>query len=321
MRKTFKAEVTDEGTVTAVIATLGVKDHDGDVAFKSSFPADGTKLVMSAYGHKSWDGQLPLGFGTLEVSETEAVVKGQFLMDSDQGRNAYVTVKALSEQGLQEWSYSLTDIKAHRDTFKGETVRILDSFEMKEFSPTLKGAGIDTRTLAIKDHPDVKQSDVMLRELLCEAGCARWPSPNNYVYLDDFDVDEGWVVYCVRDWGTGEREMYQVDFTRTDTSVTLGEEETPVVSTSLYLPKGIKFAEHSRLVLAEVEEFAKRAGEVVSLRAQKGKSISEESKSQILKLRECLDGILASTPTQDQPVDEELVQLFLRSQRALQRSV
>jgi hypothetical protein len=70
--------------------------------------------------------------------------------------------------------------------------------------------------------------------------------------------------------------------------------------------------------LAQVDAFIKRAGEVMSLRAEKGKCISEESKAQILKLREQLDVMLADPS--DPSLDEEVLKLFLRSQKQLQRS-
>lgn len=313
MQKTFKADVTDEGTVTAVIATLGVKDHDGDVAFKENFPADGHQLIMSAYNHKSWQGELPYGFGTLKVSDTEAIVNGQFFMDTTQGANAHKTVKAMSEAGLQEWSYSLRDIESHRGEFKGDRVRFLDSFSMHEFSPTIKGAGLGTRTLEIKGD---KQLSSMISRLLDDAGNARWGDSGSYVYLDDFDVDAETAVFCVRDWAAGTRESYQVDFTRTDTSVVLGDTETPVESTTAYLPKSLKFSEHSDRVMVQVKGLIDRASEVMTLRAEKGKSISEESRTQIVKLREQIDVLLA-TPTPSADIDEEMHKLFLKSMQQL----
>lgn len=314
MHKTFKADVTDEGTVTAVIATLGVKDHDGDVAFKDSFPEDGHTLVMSAYGHSSWKGALPYGFGTLKVSDTEAVVEGEFFMDTEQGANAFKTVKNMSKAGLQEWSYSLEGIVSHKGAYKGEPVRFLDSFGMAEFSPVIKGAGLETRTVDIKGE---KQLSSMITRLLDDAGNARWGGSGSYVYLDDFDVDAETAVFCVRNWDAGTRESYQVDFTRTDTSVTLGDTEIPVESTTAYLPKGLKFSEHSNLVLAQVGGFIDRANEVMTLRATKGKSISDESRTQILKLREQLDTLLATPPS---AVDEEMHKLFLKSMSQFARS-
>lgn len=320
MQKTFSGEfkILDEaqGIVEAAISTFGVIDSDGDVTSKSSFPADGHPVIMSAYNHQSWKGALPYGYGSISTTDTEAQFKGQFLMDTSHGADAFRTVKALSEQGLQQWSYSLTDIKAHKGNIGTKMARFLDSFDVAEVSPVIKGASVDTRTLNIKG---TKQLSSMVAELLTEAGKARWGGSGSYVYLDDWDPDTETAMFCVRNWDSGEMGLIQVDFTRTDTSVTLGDAETPVVSTSQYLPKGIKFAEHSDLVLVQVEAFIKRANEVVTLRAEKGKGISEDSKSQIVKLRDQLEELLA-TPTNHDPLDEELLKAFIRSQKQLQRS-
>lgn len=139
----------DKGQVTAVFSTLGVKDSDGDVTLKGAF-TDGAPVVISAYGHKSWEGELPLGHGTIRETKNEAVLEGQFLMNTAHGRDAFETVKALSDAGLQEWSYSLENIKAHRGKHDGEDVRFIDAVEVKEVSPVLRGAGVNTRTLVAK---------------------------------------------------------------------------------------------------------------------------------------------------------------------------
>ena len=143
----------EEGTVEAVFARFDVVDKDGDVTRKGAFD-EGAAVVISAYGHKSWDGDLPVGMGTIhEVGDT-AVLKGRFFLDTQHGADTFRTVKALSESGLQEWSYSLQDISAERGTFGGKSVQFLNKVFVKEVSPTLVGAGIGTGTTAIKAHID-----------------------------------------------------------------------------------------------------------------------------------------------------------------------
>lgn len=318
MLKLFKADITDEGVVSSVISTFGVVDHDGDVTSKSSFPDDGHPVIMSAYNHQSWKGALPIGYGSITTTDTEAHFKGQFLMDTTHGVDAFRTVKALSGQDLQEWSYSLRDIKSSATVVKGKSARHLDSFEVAEVSPVIKGASIGTRTIDIKS-VEGKQLSSMLSRLLADAGDARWGASGSYVYLDDFDIDSETAVFCVRNWDTGTRESYQVDFTRTDTSVVLGDAETAVVSTTAYLPKGLKFSEHSNLVLTHVGGLIERANEVMTLRAEKGKSISEESKAQLVVLRDQLEKLL-QTATPPIAIDEELQSLFLKSMRQLQET-
>jgi hypothetical protein len=70
-------KITDatKGEVEAVIATLNVKDSDGDVTLKGAFE-DGAEVQISAYNHKSWDGALPVGKGTLTEAGDRVVMKG-----------------------------------------------------------------------------------------------------------------------------------------------------------------------------------------------------------------------------------------------------
>ena len=46
----FEIKSEAEGTVTAVFATLGVKDSDGDVTVDGAFE-DGAEVIISSYGH------------------------------------------------------------------------------------------------------------------------------------------------------------------------------------------------------------------------------------------------------------------------------
>jgi hypothetical protein len=137
----------DKGLVEAVISTFGVIDADGDVTSKSTF-TDGAEVVVSAYGHTSWDGSLPLGKGTLSTTDTEAIASLQFFMDTPHGLATFNTIKGLGP--LQEWSYSLENTVAKMGELDGRAARFIDSTYVKEVSPVLRGASIGTRTLAIK---------------------------------------------------------------------------------------------------------------------------------------------------------------------------
>lgn len=145
----------DKGTVAVVFATLGVKDLDGDVTVKGAFE-DGAPVVISAYGHKSWDGKLPVGTGEIREVKNEAVMDGQFLLDTAAGADTFITVKALAEKGLGEWSYGYDAVKYSFGEHEGERVRFLEQQKVHEVSPVLLGAGINTRTLAAKSAGDVR---------------------------------------------------------------------------------------------------------------------------------------------------------------------
>ena len=315
---TVRIKDADQGIIEAVFAShlisaadlksapADVIDKDGDVTLKGAFPS-GSPVVISAYGHTSWDGQLPIGKGVIREVGDLAIMEGQFFMDTTQGRDAFLTVKALSEAGLQEWSYSLQDVKASSATVAGRRVRVLEEIgTVKEVSPVLVGAGVETRTLAVKGHR--KQLESSVRSLLRAAGRSRW---TGWVSVEDYDLDEGFVVYCIEDFGMCEERLVQVDFTRTDTAVTLGDAEVEVHETEVYLPKGgqrLQFSEHIDQVLASVDELTARAEGVVALRAEKGKSLSDATAGQLAKLADRLDAVKSLIPTATPPINELALQ-------------
>lgn len=139
-------KLSDEGYIEAAFAQLDVVDHDGDVTIAGAFPVK--DVPMSAYGHTSWDGALPIGKGTLGEASGWATFKGQFFMDTTHGRDAFNTVKALGP--LAEYSYGFNVLDSSPGQKDGRNVRILKSLDVFEVSPVLRGAGIGTHTLAIK---------------------------------------------------------------------------------------------------------------------------------------------------------------------------
>ena len=137
----------DRGEVEAVFATLGVKDSDGDVTLPGAFE-DGAEVVISAYGHTSWQGLLPVGKGTIREVGDEAILSSQFFMDTQAGKDTFTVVKNLGARG--EWSYGYDPVKYSFGEHDGEQVRFLESLKVFEVSPVLLGAGVGTRTLAAK---------------------------------------------------------------------------------------------------------------------------------------------------------------------------
>jgi hypothetical protein len=138
----------DKGIVEAVFSTFNVVDADGDVTLPGAFD-DGAEWIMSAYGHKSWEGALPVGKGIVRATDTEAIFSGQFFMNTTGGRNTFEVVKQMGD--LQEWSYSCSPDKFSYGEFEGSDVRFLEHIRPHgEVSPVIKGAGVGTRTTAVK---------------------------------------------------------------------------------------------------------------------------------------------------------------------------
>lgn len=162
-RKTFTGSVVKaaaEGRVEAIISTFNVLDKDGDVVLPGAI-ADGTEVVISAYGHASHGGALPVGKGVLRSLGVHAILHGQFFLNTTAGRETFEVVKELGS--LQEWSYSLHDVKSYRGQHEGRPANFLERITVKEASPVLIGASIGTRTVMAKS---AAERDAAERELL-----------------------------------------------------------------------------------------------------------------------------------------------------------
>jgi hypothetical protein len=145
----FEIKDAEQGTVSAVFATFNVIDSDGDVTVPGAFE-DGAQMAISAYGHTSWQGALPVGIAKIRTTGTEAILDGQFFMDTEHGRDTFRTVKRLHDAGLGEWSYGYDVVKHTFGEHSGRKARFLQKLLVHEASPVLVGAGVNTRTLAAK---------------------------------------------------------------------------------------------------------------------------------------------------------------------------
>ncbi len=147
--KSIAIELKDEeeGAFVARIATLNVRDKDNDITLAGAFPQHKTVLV-SAYMHGSWMGKLPVGKATIYEQDDEVRVNGKFNLKTAEGRDTYEAIKFAPE--LQEWSYGFYPIDFDLGKGEDEGARILKKVDVKEISPVLVGAGVNTGIIAIK---------------------------------------------------------------------------------------------------------------------------------------------------------------------------
>jgi hypothetical protein len=144
--KAFKAAPPDEaGLIELTFATLGVVDRDGDIIEASAIPRGATVPIMQ-WGHNH--GALPIGEATLDVDGDRAVARGRLYLATTAGREHYEVLRERGE--AQEWSFGFLVTDAEDTTVDGRSVRVIRSAEILEVSPVLLGAGIGTRTDAIK---------------------------------------------------------------------------------------------------------------------------------------------------------------------------
>ncbi len=137
----------DGGSFEAVIATLGVVDHDGDIVESGAF-GDATVSVLPAHQTQ----HVPLGKARIEERGNQAIAVGQFNLEIPDAKDWHSALKFDLEHppAIQEWSWDFRPIEARDDTVDGEPVRRLIKLDMREVSPVLRGASIGTGTLSAK---------------------------------------------------------------------------------------------------------------------------------------------------------------------------
>lgn len=311
----------DKGEVEAVFSTLDVIDADGDVTLKGAFE-DGAAVVVSAYGHKSWDGALPVGKGTIRETDTEAILDAQFFMDTEGGRETFTVVKELGE--LQEWSYSLHDVESERGQKDGQTVNFLKKVRVKEASPVLMGAGVATRTLAAKGAKAWAEMDgsfeATQEDLRTAIEGDLVPDDlgdDEYAYVSIQGTFTDRVVATLRRSGE-DAVTYQYSWSRSEAGEIALADRAEVDLTVAVTEKDARFADHTARVLCGVKAYTDRAAALAALRTKEGRGISEANRERLKgfasALREAADGLDELTPVshEEPELSDEVGREFAR---------
>jgi prohead serine protease len=313
----------EQGTVSAVFSTFGVVDRDGDITVKGAIP-DGAKVRISSYNHGSWQGSLPVGKGVIRIIGNEAHLEGQFFMNTTHGRDTFETIKALSEDGQQEWSYGfdVKDSEAPGEEHKGAK-RVLKSLNVYEVSPVMMGAGIGTRTLVMKgeEYEYKRTFSAEQRRELARSGKAMpdgsFPIVNkedlsNAIGLAGNASDPGAARAHIRrraralgatdmipdTWDKKKaakrpdedsprrrrRSDEDDDEPQNDEQAEEEDDEEDEDEPRKRPPKK-KFSDHALEVLADIAEVRERAAEVVAKRAEKDKGLGEESAEILIEIK------------------------------------
>ena len=153
-------KATSSGEFEAVIATLGVVDSDGDIIVPGAF-GNATVSIMPAHNH----GSVPLGKATMQDRGDKAVAVGKFNLDIQSGKEWHSALKLDLENppSVQEWSFGFRVLDSEDDMRDGEPVRILKRLDVMEISPVLRGAGVNTHTLAVKSGNDDRTIDEFIQ--------------------------------------------------------------------------------------------------------------------------------------------------------------
>lgn len=308
----------DKGEVTAVFSTFNVIDSDKDVTLPGAFE-DGAEVVISAYGHKSWEGLLPVGKGTIRQTAAEAILEGQFFLDTLHGADTFKTVQRLGKLG--QWSYGYDPVKYSYGEFEGQRVRFLEQQKVHEVSPVLLGSGVGTRTLSAKSAGQ-GQSPRGGRPIApheCEVVSRSWDSlktldglPDNprpselrsvFAWVDpDGDPEQKTSYRLPHHHGVGGpanvRACLMGIARLNDGKAGIPDADREAVYKHLAShlrdadvdvpelksgPGGsMKFNEEGHLVLAGVSSYIDRASEVLALRARKGRTGLAPSSAELL---------------------------------------
>jgi hypothetical protein len=148
----FEIKDADRGMVSALVSTMNVVDRDGDVILTGAI-ADGTTVKLSAYGHDIiTKDKPPAGIGTISVKGDQAIMNGQYFLNTTRGRDAFETVKALGANS--EWSIGFSrrvqTLPMTDEWAKKGARRLIAGINVIESSPVFRGANGLTGTLAVK---------------------------------------------------------------------------------------------------------------------------------------------------------------------------
>ena len=165
-----KLKALDEkGRGLAVIATLNVIDKDGDATLPGAFGEQTVKVVPT----HDWS-HVPLGKATLKETGDEVIAEFGLNLEIQAARDWHSAMKLDLESPppLQEWSYGFTIQEFSFGQFEDQDVRFLSALKVHEISPVMVGAGVNTRTLALKEgeeRPSMKLAD-QIGAVLTELG-------------------------------------------------------------------------------------------------------------------------------------------------------
>jgi hypothetical protein len=160
--KTSTAEVKEldeRGEGSLVFATFGVRDRDGDVIVPGSI---GEQFVVMAAAH-DWTAA-PIGKARIYEYGNEARADFALNLAMTGGRNWYNALKFDLDHppARQQHSFGFTADVFSYGELEGQQVRYLRRVTVHEISPVMLGAGVNTRTLTLKQREDMRRVEKTL---------------------------------------------------------------------------------------------------------------------------------------------------------------
>lgn len=153
-RKTVTIEAMDDaGKGLARLGSLSAIDHDEDTYDRGAFMWKGAQgqwaQVLPCHDWRS----MPFGKARVHEAGDEILAEFQLNLDTQAGKDWHAALKFDLAQGqpIQEWSYGFNVVEADYQIRGDSRVRVLKRLDVMEISPVLRGAGIGTGTVALKN--------------------------------------------------------------------------------------------------------------------------------------------------------------------------
>lgn len=280
--KSFNGAVFDasapEGSIKAVFSTFGVIDRDGEVVEAGAIPEVEVPLVVA----HNWS-TLPVGKGRITTDAKEATFTGEFFIDTEHGRQAYLTAKAMGS--LQQYSWAFDVLESEKGTVDKKAVNIIKKTEPFEVTLALVGVNRDTYTIGIKsadqkmymDVPPAQGSYEELRDSLNSAFREQQFGEDAYggytcivaTYADRF-------VALLWKWTDEEDSYWEVPYGKdANGAIILGDPKQVQPQTDFVpIGKGMTFDEHLANVQVAVGQFIQRSKAGSAVRRKEGRAIS-----------------------------------------------
>ena len=148
---TIKA-MDESGKGLAELATLSAVDNDGDTYDRGAFSwkPGGHQWAMMMPAHDRR--KMPFGKARVYEEGDKAFAELNLNLKTTAGRDWHQALLFDLETGepVQEWSYGYNIVDMDYRVSGNSRVRVLKKLDVDEVSPVLRGAGIGTRTIAIK---------------------------------------------------------------------------------------------------------------------------------------------------------------------------
>lgn len=155
-------EMDEAGTGVARIAQLSSIDSDGDTYERGAFSwkEGGGQWVQILPAHDRR--AMPLGKAWIYEEGDAALAKLHLNLDTQAGKDWHATLKFDLAKGnpVQEWSYGYQVLDADFQVRGEQRVQVLKRLDVDEISPVIRGAGVGTGTLAMKELGSIKSAEL-----------------------------------------------------------------------------------------------------------------------------------------------------------------